>query len=47
MERDRIHDLLVGLNKQLDEVRGRCLAMKLLPNIPEISSEIRREESRR
>lgn len=37
----------MGLNKDLDEVRGRILGTKPLPKIREAFSEVRREESRR
>lgn len=46
-ERDRIHDFLAGLNKELNEMRGRCLATIPVPNILVIFSEVRREESRK
>ena len=38
---------LAGLNKELDEVRGRILGKKPLPSMQEVFSEIRREEGRR
>lgn len=47
MEKDRVHKFLLGLNIELDEVRGRILGTKPLPKIREAFSEIRREESRR
>lgn len=47
VEKDRIYQFLLGLNKNLDEVRGRILSTKPLPSIPEASAEVRREESRR
>ncbi|XP_038886270.1 uncharacterized protein LOC120076493 [Benincasa hispida] len=37
---------LLGLNKELDEVHGRILAIKPLPNIKEIFAKVR-EESRK
>ena len=37
---------MVGLNKELDEVRGRILGKELLPSIREIFFEVQREESR-
>ena len=47
VEKKRIYKFLLGLNKDLDEVRGRILGTKSLPNIREIASEVRREESRK
>ncbi|RVW97656.1 Retrovirus-related Pol polyprotein from transposon TNT 1-94 [Vitis vinifera] len=46
IEKERIYKFLLGLNKNLDEVRGRVLSIKLLPSVREVFSEIRREESR-
>ena len=37
----------MGLNKDLDEVRGRVLGTKPLPSIREVFSKVRREESRK
>lgn len=45
--KERIYKFLLGLNKDLDEVRGRILGTKPLPKIREAFSEVRREESRR
>lgn len=42
-----MYDFLVGLNSELDEVRGRPLGIKPLPLIAEISAEVRREASRK
>src|ERR1051325_4825973 len=47
IERDRIYNFLLGINKDLDEVRGRVLGTKPLPKLREVLSEVRREESRR
>ena len=47
VEKKRIFKFLMGLNKNLDEVRGRILGMKPLPSIREAFSEVRREESRK
>lgn len=47
VEKDRVYKFLLGLNTELDEVRGRILGTKPLPKIREAFSEIRREESRR
>ncbi|RVW39091.1 Retrovirus-related Pol polyprotein from transposon TNT 1-94 [Vitis vinifera] len=46
IEKECIYKFLLGLNKNLDEVRGRVLSIKLLPSVREVFSEIRREESR-
>ncbi|XP_074374435.1 uncharacterized protein LOC141714838 [Apium graveolens] len=43
----RTFDFLAGLNKDLDEVRGRMIGMWPLPQIEEVFAEVRREESRR
>ncbi|XP_075508773.1 uncharacterized protein LOC142545460 [Primulina tabacum] len=37
----------MGLNKTLDDVRGRILGSKPLPALREVFSEVRREESRK
>ncbi|KAI5395046.1 hypothetical protein KIW84_061596 [Lathyrus oleraceus] len=47
VEKDRIYKFLLGLNKDLDEVRGRILGTKPLLKIREAFSEVRREESRK
>ncbi|KAG7947110.1 hypothetical protein I3843_14G077900 [Carya illinoinensis] len=47
IERKRIYKFLIGLNKNLDEVRERILGSKPLLNIREAFSEVRREESRK
>uniref|UniRef100_A0A1S8ADA3 Uncharacterized protein n=1 Tax=Citrus limon TaxID=2708 RepID=A0A1S8ADA3_CITLI len=47
VERGRVFVFLAGLNKELDEVRGRILGKKPLPTIREVFSEVRREEARR
>ncbi|RVW69144.1 hypothetical protein CK203_063084 [Vitis vinifera] len=46
IEKERIYKFLLGLNKNLDEVRARVLSIKPLPSVREVFSEIRREESR-
>ncbi|KAL5808179.1 hypothetical protein ACOSQ3_028870 [Xanthoceras sorbifolium] len=45
VEQKRIFKFLLGLNPNLDEVRGRILVTKPLPKIREVFSEVRREES--
>ncbi|KAK3031449.1 hypothetical protein RJ639_035272 [Escallonia herrerae] len=47
IEKERIFKFLLGLDKSLDEVRGRILGAKPLPTIHEAFSEARREESRK
>ncbi|XP_073119914.1 uncharacterized protein [Henckelia pumila] len=47
VERSRVFVFLTGLNKELDEVRGRILGRKPLPSIREVFSDARREEARR
>ncbi|KAJ1386743.1 Retrotransposon gag domain [Sesbania bispinosa] len=47
VEKDRIYQFLLGLNKNLDEVKGRILDTKPLPSICDAFAEVRREESRR
>lgn len=42
-----VFKFLLGLNKKLDEVRGRILAIKPIPNIREVFAEVIREESRK
>jgi len=46
LEKEWIFDLLLGLNKDLDEVRGRLLSTKPFASICEVFAEVRREESR-
>ena len=40
VEKKQIYKFLLGLNKNLDEVRGRILRTKPLPNIQEVTSEV-------
>ena len=47
LENDRVYVFLAGLNRYLDEVRGRILSRKPLPSIREVFSKVRREEARR
>ncbi|KAL5565961.1 hypothetical protein UlMin_029125 [Ulmus minor] len=47
VEQKRTFKFLLGLNKELDEVRGRIMGSKPLPNIRDAFSEVRREESRK
>ncbi|KAG6507002.1 hypothetical protein ZIOFF_032337 [Zingiber officinale] len=47
IERGRVFVFLAGLNKELDEVRGRIRGRKPLPPLREVFSEVRRDEARR
>lgn len=44
-ETDMIYKFLLGLNKELDEVRGRVFGTKSMPNLRQVFSKVRREES--
>ena len=46
-DKERSFKFLLGLHKNLDEIRGRLLAVKPLPSIREAFSEVRSEASRR
>lgn len=47
VEKKRVFKFHLGLNKNLDEVRGRILATKPLPSLREAFSKLRREESKK
>ena len=47
LEQKRTFQFVLGLDKNLDEVRGRVMGTKPLPNLREAFSEVRREESRK
>lgn len=47
VERNRLFVFLAGLNKELDEVKGRIVSRQPLPSVKEAFSEIRREENRK
>ncbi|XP_022857417.1 uncharacterized protein LOC111378451 [Olea europaea var. sylvestris] len=47
VETKLIFKFLMGLDKSLDEVRGRILGAKPLPSLREVFFEVRREESRK
>ncbi|KAA8525055.1 hypothetical protein F0562_007081 [Nyssa sinensis] len=47
IEKKRLYKFLLGLNKDLDEVRGRITGLKPLPSVREAFSEVRMEESRK
>ena len=44
VETKRIYKFLLGLNQELDEVRGRILGTKPMPNNIEVFSEVRRKK---
>ncbi|KAG8479486.1 hypothetical protein CXB51_029679 [Gossypium anomalum] len=47
LNKERLYEFLAGLNRDLDEVRGRILGKTTLPTIEEAFAEVRREEKRR
>ena len=47
VEGKRTIRFLLGLNKDLDDVRGRIMGIKPLPTIREAFAEVHREESRK
>ncbi|KAL5775182.1 hypothetical protein ACOSP7_012739 [Xanthoceras sorbifolium] len=47
IEKKRVFKFLIGLNQNLDGVRGRILGTKPLPLLREAFSEVRREESQK
>ncbi|KAA8521237.1 hypothetical protein F0562_011926 [Nyssa sinensis] len=47
VEGKRVFKFLLGLNKNLDEIRGRIMGVKLLPSLREAFSKVRREESQK
>ncbi|XP_074323522.1 uncharacterized protein LOC141660440 [Apium graveolens] len=47
VETKRVFKFFMGLDKSHDKVRGRILGTKPLPNLREVFSEVRREESRK
>lgn len=47
VENKRVFKFLMGLNRDLDDVRGRVLSTKPLPSLRAAFSEVRQEESRR
>ena len=46
-EQKRVFKFLMGLNKDLDDVRGRVMGTKPLPSLQEVFFEVRHEESRK
>ncbi|GMI84832.1 hypothetical protein HRI_002152500 [Hibiscus trionum] len=47
LNKERLYEFLAGLNRDLDEVRGRILGRTPLPTIGEAFAKVRREENRR
>ncbi|KAF7802191.1 Retrovirus-related Pol polyprotein from transposon RE1 [Senna tora] len=45
VEKERIYKFFLGLNKSLDNIRGRILSVKPLPSLRELLSIVRHEES--
>lgn len=46
-ENDRVYMFLAGVNRDLDEVKGKVLGRQPLPSIREVFSKVRIEENRR
>ena len=46
-DRERLFEFLTGLNKELDEVRGRILSRSPIPMIDDAFAKVRREEARK
>lgn len=46
LENERVFEFLAGLNRSLDDVRGRILGRKPLPSIREVFAEMKRKEGR-
>lgn len=42
----RVFEFLAGLNRDLDDVRGRILGRRPLPSTRDVFAEVRREEAR-
>ncbi|RVX11422.1 Retrovirus-related Pol polyprotein from transposon TNT 1-94 [Vitis vinifera] len=47
VEQKRLFKFFLGLNRELDDVRGRIMGIKPLPSLREAFSEVRREVSRK
>ncbi|RVW56514.1 Retrovirus-related Pol polyprotein from transposon TNT 1-94 [Vitis vinifera] len=47
VEQKRLFKFFLGLNRELDDVRGRIMGIKPLPSLREAFSKVRREESRK
>lgn len=46
-ENERVYEFLAGLNRELDDVRGRILGQRPIPPTSEVFAEVRQEEARR
>lgn len=46
VEKERIFEFLAGLNRDLDDVRGRILGQRPLSSTREVFAEVWQEESR-
>ncbi|KAH7573582.1 hypothetical protein JRO89_XS03G0175500 [Xanthoceras sorbifolium] len=47
LDDEQVYDFLVGLNRNLNEVRGQVVAQAPFPSLEEAFVEVRREEDRR
>ena len=47
IEKEGVFEFLAGLNRELDEVRGRILSRSPFPSINDAFAEVRREEDRK
>ncbi|KAH7573583.1 hypothetical protein JRO89_XS03G0175600 [Xanthoceras sorbifolium] len=47
LDDEQVYDFLVGLNRNLNEVRGQVVAQAPFPSLEEAFAEVRREEDRR
>ena len=47
LDKERVHDFLVGLNRELDEVWGQILGLKPLPTIEEVFAKVKRDETQK
>ncbi|GAV63736.1 hypothetical protein CFOL_v3_07254 [Cephalotus follicularis] len=47
LEKERLYELLAGLNRELDEVHGRVLGHRPVPSIDDAFADVRREAGRR
>ena len=45
LENERVFEFLAGLNRDLDDVKGRILGRCPLPSTREVFSKVRREEN--
>ena len=45
LDKERVFEFLLGLNKELDEVKGCVLNYKLFLEIKQVFAEVRRDEA--